>query len=143
MIIRFHGIKILYNFAEELRFDDVHRRIKGTRERSLVSLLYSEAIRALDFYRGLPDHTRAKSRWMSTNPNHICKELNLLFQKNAAGNISNKIGEDVISIEDKLVEQKCISIKQHKFLLLPCFNSKQKYQLDRKVQNLIIKHLLH
>ena len=80
---------------------------------------------------------------MSTNPNHICKELNLLFQKNAAGNISNKIGEDVISIEDKLVEQKCISIKQHKFLLLPCFNSKQKYQLDRKVQNLIIKHLLH
>ena len=45
------------------------------------------------------------------NPNELFDKLNLLFQEKRAGNVSDKIDEEIIAIADKLSEFKCMSMK--------------------------------
>ena len=44
----------------------------------------------------------------------------LLLQKRQAGNTSEIINEENIAIAEKLLENKCVSTKQHQFFLLKC-----------------------
>ena len=72
------------------------------------------------FGSGLSKRFFSKTSFLSSDPNELCDRIKLLLQKKQAGKISNKTNEKIIAIADKLLEDKCISTKQHRFLLLKC-----------------------
>ena len=60
--------------------------------------------------------------FLPENPNELCDRLKFLLQEKNAGINSDLINEKIVAIVDKLSEYKCISTKQHKFLLVRGFN---------------------
>ena len=58
--------------------------------------------------------------FLPSNPDDICNRLKLLLQEKKAGNISDIINQEIVSIVDKLLEYKRISKKQHKQTLIKC-----------------------
>ena len=56
---------------------------------------------------------KGNTRFISSNPNVLCNGLKLLIQEKQAGNNSKLIIEEIGAIVDKLLEYKCISMKQH------------------------------
>ena len=48
------------------------------------------------------------------NPYEFCNRLKFLLQDKQAGDISNKIDEEIVAIADKVLQYNCISAKQHK-----------------------------
>ena len=55
---------------------------------------------------------------LSSDPDELCNRLRLLLQEKHAGNNSDTINEEIVVILDKLLEDKCISTKQHKQILI-------------------------
>ena len=55
-------------------------------------------------------------------PMEFVKKINWILQEEEAGNISKKIHEKFVAIEDELVEYKLLSTKQHRFSLFKCSN---------------------
>ena len=55
-----------------------------------------------------------------SDPDELCKRLELLMQEVQAGNKSNKINVDKIVKLYKLLEYKCRSEKEHKQILIKC-----------------------
>ena len=96
--------KFMYDFAKEMHFDERRVGNKSTRDRTLLKLLNSPAIMASGV---------SKTIFLSSGPNELCDRLKLLLQENLAGNNSNTIKEEIVAKVDKLLEYKCISIKQH------------------------------
>ena len=96
--------KKMYGFAKETYFDEKVLGNKSTRDKSLIRLLESHAIIASGistiFYQKIP----MNYRWV--------------LQEKQGGNISNIINEEIVAIADKLLEYKCKSTKQEKFLLV-------------------------
>ena len=56
----------------------------------------------------------------SSDPEELCHNLNLLLQEKQAGNNSEIIIQENNAIVDKLLEYKCITMKQHKQNLFIC-----------------------
>ena len=56
------------------------------------------------------------------NPNELCDRIKLLLQEKQAGNNSDIFDDKITAIEEKILEYKYISTKQHKHLLLNCLN---------------------
>ena len=54
------------------------------------------------------------------NPNELCDWLESLLQEKQAGYNSNIINAESVALVDKLLDHKCISTKQYKFLLPKC-----------------------
>ena len=102
--------KLMYDFAKEMHFDPKASGNKSTRDRKLIKLLESPAIKA----------SGITTIFLSENPNELCDRLKLLLQEKQAGNNSNIINDEIIAIIDKLLEYKCISKKQHKQILIKC-----------------------
>ena len=69
------------------------------------------------------------------NPNERCDRLKLLLQKKQSGKNSSIIDGETIAIADKLSEYKCISTKQHNFLLPDCLDSRKNLKLREVFQN--------
>ena len=103
--------KLMYDFAKEMHFVTKALGNKSTRDRTLIKLLKSPAIMASGV---------SKTLFLSSDPNELCDRLKLLLQEKHAGNNSNIINDEIIAINDKLLEYKCISKKQHKQILLKC-----------------------
>ena len=103
---------IMYDFAKEMYFDLKATGKKSTRDRTFTLSLNSPAIMAFG----------VSTIFLSENPNELCDKLKLIIQEKRAANISNIIDEKLVDIADKLLEHRCISTKQRKFLLLICLN---------------------
>ena len=103
--------KLMYNFAKEMHFDERRVGNKSTRDRTLIKLLNSPAIMASGV---------SKTIFLSSDPNELCDRLKLLLQEKQAGNNSDIINDKIVVINDKLLEYKCITKKQHKQILIKC-----------------------
>ena len=103
--------KLMYDFAKEMHFDERRVGNKSIRDRKLIKLLNSPAIKASGV---------SKTLFLSSDPNELCERLKLLLQEKHAGNNSDIINQEVLAVVDKLLEYKCISKKQHKQILIKC-----------------------
>ena len=83
---------------------------KSSRDKYLLRLLKSPAIKA----------SGVSSMFLPENPSELCDRLNILLQKEEAGKNFNIINEEIVALADKLLEYKCMSTEQHKFVLLNC-----------------------
>ena len=103
--------KLIYEFAKEMNCDTKSIGRPNIRHNSIVKILNSPAILASGI---------SKTIFLSSDPNELCDRLKLLIQEKHAGNNSNIINDEIIVIVDKLLKYKCISIKQHKQILIKC-----------------------
>ena len=105
--------KLMYDFAKEMHFDTKALGNKSTRDRKLIKLLNSPGL--------LVSASRvSKTIFLSSDPDGLCDRLKLLLQEKHAGNNSDIINQEIVAIVDKLLEDKCISKKQHKQILFKC-----------------------
>ena len=105
--------KLMYDFAKEMNFDTKTQGNKSTRDRTLIKLLNSPGLMAS--VSGV-----SKTIFLSSDPDELCDRLKLLLQEEYAGNNSDIINDEIVTIVDNLLEYKCISKKQHKQILLKC-----------------------
>ena len=105
--------KLMYHFAKEMNFDLKAQGKKSTRDRTLIKLLKSPGL--MVSASGI-----SKTIFLSSDPDELCDRLKLLLQEKQAGNNSEIINEEIVAIVDKLLENKCISKKQHKQILIKC-----------------------
>ena len=105
--------KLLYDFAKEMNFDTKAQGNKSTRDRKLIKLLKSPGL--MVSASGIP-----KTKFLSSGPDELCHRLKLLLQEKHGGNNSDIINVENVAIVDKLIEYKCISMKQHKQILIKC-----------------------
>ena len=102
--------KLMYDFAKKLNFGLKAQGNKSTQDRTLIELLKSPAFMASGF----------TTIFLSENPDEVCNRLNSLLQERQAGNNSNISTNEILAIVDKLLENKCMSKKEHKQILLKC-----------------------
>ena len=62
----------------------------------------------------------SKTIFLSSDPNGLCDRLKSLLQEKHGGNISDLINDETFAIVDKLLENKCLSKKQHKQIMIEC-----------------------
>ena len=105
--------KIMYDFAEEMHFDMKAQGNKSTRDRTLIKLLKSPGLMVSASGVSI-------TIFLSSDPDELCNRIKLLLQEKQAGNNSDKNNQENVAIVDKLIEYKCISMKQHKQILLKC-----------------------
>ena len=84
-------------------FDEKAPVEESTRGRSPIRLLKSPAIMALG----------NSKMFIPKNLNELCDRIKLLLQEKKAGISSDIINVEIVAIVDKLLEDKCISTKQH------------------------------
>ena len=100
--------KVMFEFAKEMYFDEIVLGKKSTRDKPFIRWPKSPAILAYE----------NSTKILPKNPFELCDRLKLLLQKQRNGKNSNVINEKIVAIADELVEYKCISTKQHGFLLV-------------------------
>ena len=105
--------KLMYDFAEEMNFDQKAAGNKSVRDRKLIKLLKSPGL--IVSAPGV-----SKTIFLSSDPDELCNRLKLLLQEKHGGNNSDIINDEIIAIVDKLLEYKCINKKQHKQILIKC-----------------------
>ena len=105
--------KLMYDFAKEMNFDMKAQGNKSKRDRTLIKLLKSPGLK-------LSAPGVSKTICLSSDPDELCNRLELVLQEKHAGNNSDIIKEEIVAIVDKLLEYKCISMKQHRKILLKC-----------------------
>ena len=98
--------KIMFEFAKEMFFDEKTLGNKSARDNSLIRLLCSPAILG----------SGTSTIFLPENLDELCDRINFLLQEKQTGKISNKINEEIVAIAGNLLEHKCKSNKQHKFL---------------------------
>ena len=103
--------KLIYEFAKEMNYDTKSTGRPSTRHTSFIKILESPAIMASGI---------SKTIFLSSDPNELCDRLKLLLQEKHAGTNSETINQEIVAINDKLLEYKCISKKQHKQILIKC-----------------------
>ena len=81
----------MFDFAEEMYFDEKSLGKKITGNRRLIRLLQSLNIIA----------SWISTRSSSSKSNDLCDGLKLLLQEKQAGNNSDKINQEIIAIADK------------------------------------------
>ena len=80
---------------------------KSTRVRILVKMLKSPA----------PLASGVSTKILLVCPYKLCDRLKLWLQEQQAGKIPDLINEEIVAIVDKLLEDNCVSNKQHKQVL--------------------------
>ena len=93
-----------------MNFDNKQKGRKTNRNKSLITSPKSPAIMVSVFSAIISPEI----------PNELCERFKLLLQEKEPGNNSDLIDEEFVAIADKLLEDKSISTKLHKFLLLKC-----------------------
>ena len=102
--------KLFFEFGNEMNFNIKQKGRISDRDRSLMNLIKSPALMA----------SGISTKLLSSDPDEICDILKLLLQKKHAGSNSDLINKEIFAIVDKLLEYKCISIKQHKQIFFKC-----------------------
>ena len=103
--------KLIYEFVKEMNFNIRQKGNKSDRDKSIIRLLRSPRIMASGV---------SKTIFLSSDPDELCNRLKLLLQEKQAGNNSDIINQEIVAIVDKLLENKCISKKQHEQILIKC-----------------------
>ena len=103
--------KLIYEFGKEMNFDIKQKGRKSDRGKSMIKLLKSPTIMASGV---------SKTIFLSSDPDELCNRLRLMLQEKHAGNNSDIINDEIVAIVNKLLEYKCITIKQHKQILIKC-----------------------
>ena len=85
--------KVIYEFEKEMNYDTKSTGRPSTRHTSIIKILESPAIMASGI---------SKTIILSSDPNEICDRLKLLLQEKHAGNNSDIINDEIVSIVDKL-----------------------------------------
>ena len=101
--------KIMYDIAKEINFDVKGVGRKSTRDSTLIKLFISPAIMASGISIIII---------LSSDPTELCNRLGLLLQEKQAVKNSDVIGDEIVAIVHKPLENKCISKKKHKQLLI-------------------------
>ena len=109
----FQDRKLMYDFAKEMNFDLKAVGKKSIRDKTLIKLRKSPGLM-------VSASSVSKTIFLSSDPDELCRRINLLLQENQAGNISEIINDEIVAIVDKLLEYKCISKKEHKQTLNKC-----------------------
>ena len=104
--------KLLFEFGKEINFNIEQKGRKSNRDKFLINLLNSTTIRA----------SGRSTNFLSSDPEELCNKSKILLQEKQAGNSSKIIDEKIIEIAAKLIEHRCVSTKQHKFLLPKVLN---------------------
>ena len=102
---------LIYEFAKEMNYDTKSRGRPTVIHNFVVKILNSPAIMASGVSNVII---------LSSDPDELCDRLRLLLQEKHAGNNSDLINDEIVTIVDKLLEYKCISKKQHKQILIKC-----------------------
>ena len=102
----------VFDFAKEMYFDERTAGNKTLSDKSLTRLLKSLAIMGFGISK----------MFQPANRNELCQKLNLLVQTKQAGTTSDIIIKQNIPTTDNLLEYKCISTKEQRFLLLESSN---------------------
>ena len=102
--------KLIYDFGKEKIFYIRQQGKKSNRDKSMIKILKSRAINA----------SKNSAIALSSDPDEICHRLKYLLQEKQADSNSDIINEEIITIFDKLLEQKCMSKKQQKQFLIKC-----------------------
>ena len=105
--------KLMYDFAKEMHFDMKAVGKKSTRDKTLIKLPKSPGLMVTA--SGV-----SQTIFLSSDPDELCDRLKLLLQEKHAGNNSDIINDEIVSIVDELLEYKCITKKQHKQILIKC-----------------------
>ena len=105
--------KLMYDFAKEMHFDMKAVGKKSTRDKTLIKILKSPGLMVTA--TGV-----SQTIFLSSDPDELCDRLKLLLQEKNAGNNSDIINDEIVSIVDKLLEYKCITKKHHKQNLIKC-----------------------
>ena len=105
--------KLMYDFAKEMHFDMKAVGRKSTRDKTLIKLLKSPGLM-------VTASSVSQTIFLSSDPDELCDRLKLILQEKHAGNNSDIINDEIVSIVDKLLEYKCITKKQHKQILIKC-----------------------
>ena len=108
--------ELMYDFAREVKFDQKAVGKNSTRDITLIILLNSPSL--LVSASGV-----SQTIFLSSDANELCDRLKLLLQEKNAGNNSDIINDEIVAINDKLLEYKCISEKQHKQILFKGINT--------------------
>ena len=58
--------------------------------------------------------------FLSSDPNELCNRIKLLLQEKQAEKNSDGNNHEIVAIKDELLEDQCISMKQHKQILNKC-----------------------
>ena len=103
--------KLMYGIAKEMNFDAKARGNKSARDRALIELLKSPGLK-------VSASGVSKTLFLSSDPDELCKKLTLLLQEKNVGNNCKIFNEELIAIVDNLLENKCMSKKQHKKILI-------------------------
>ena len=62
----------------------------------------------------------SNTKWLSSDLNELYDRINLLLQEKEVGSNCIINNHEIVAVADKLLENKCISTRQHRFLLLNC-----------------------
>ena len=103
--------KLIYEFGKEMNFNIKQKGRKSDRDKSMIKLLKSAAIMASGISNAI---------FLSSDPDELCDRLRLLLQEKHAGNNSDIVNDEIVAIVDKLLECKCITIKQHNQIIIKC-----------------------
>ena len=126
-LAEFSDKKLMYGFVKAMNYDERALGNKRTGDKSCRRLLKSPAIIASGFSTII----------LPQNPNELWDRLKVLPQEKQAGNCSDIFSEKLIAKADKLFEYKCISEKQHSFLLYNFLKLNENNEVDRKSWNVI------
>ena len=96
--------KFMYEFAQEMYFDEKVLGNTSTSAKSFIRVPKSPAVMA-----GYLEESNTS--WLSSDPYKLCDRIKLLLQKKQAGKNSNLRNEEVVAKVNKLSEYKCISTK--------------------------------
>ena len=76
------------------------------------------------------------TRFLSSNPDELCDILEIKLQEKQAGNISNTIDKEIVAKTDKLLEYKCITMKQHsRILKIETFAKQYPFFIKKSTKN--------
>ena len=113
----------MFEVAKEMIFDEKAWSEKSTRDRTLIKLLKSPAMIVWSLEKKpFSKPTETKTRFLSSNLIELGDRLSLLLQDKQAGENSDKIIEEIVATVDTLLENKCITTKQHRFLFNECLH---------------------
>ena len=102
-----------FDFAKDMSFDVKAQGKKRDRDGSLKKLLKTPGL--LNSAFGI-----SKTIFLPSDTNELCDRLKLLLQQKQTGNNSDIFDNEIVEINDKLLEYKCISKRQHKQSLFKC-----------------------
>ena len=90
-----------------------------TKSTSRPSIRHTSTIKILES-PAIMDSGISKTKFLSSDPNEVCDRLRLFLQEKHAGNNFDTNNDEIVAIIDKLLENNCISMKQHKQILIKC-----------------------